>query len=208
MSFNRLKNDTCTYKYDLKQAVGPGEYMLAEPNIDCQTCFEQNPELRMSNNIRRSTGVSTCRKFPLIDVDSEMKNIHRPATKCPSRKYRGESYCESLNNFPDCAGPGKKTEPTRLSNPPCTLRGTGWNRWEWLCKNPQEKALIPFDFNISGRILAKDNHRPCVADPLKANDSLPPTPPPFKSSYSCAASKPEQFSTHWRECNTYSEYMR
>lgn len=207
MSFNRLKNDTCTYKYDLKQTAGPGDYMLSEPNIECLTCFQANPEIRLSNNIRRSTGVSTCRPHPLIDVDSEMKNIYRPATNCPSGKYRGEPFCDSLQNFPDCAEPGKKTEPTRLSNPPCTLRGTGWNRWEWLCLNPQDKALVPFDFNISGRIVAKDNHRPCIPKPL-TDMALPPTPQKFISPYSCAATaQPDHFSTQWRECQTYSGYM-
>ena len=64
-------------------------------------------------------------------------------------------------------------EDTRLSNPPCTLRGTGWNRWEWLCQDPQEE-LRPFDFNISNRIAAKDAHRPCIPIPISFNNRTNP----------------------------------
>ena len=75
-------------------------------------------------------------------------------------------------NFSDnnCFEP---VEDTRLSNPPCTLRGTGINRWEWLCRNPQERVFVPFDFNISDKTLAKDNHRPCVPNPLDQTLVLP-----------------------------------
>ena len=45
-----------------------------------------------------------------------------------------------LKHFQDCH---LNSEPTKLSNPPCNLRGTGWNRWEWLCQNPQDKVEIP-----------------------------------------------------------------
>ena len=57
-------------------------------------------------------------------------------------------------------------EEIRTSNPPCNLRGTGWNRWEWLCMDPQERVLMPFDNMVSNRIIVKDNHRPCVPNPI------------------------------------------
>ena len=65
-------------------------------------------------------------------------------------------------------------EDTRLTNPSCNLRGTGWNRWEHLlCGNPQERVEIPFNWNISNRIQAKDNHRPCIPSPLDPTPALP-----------------------------------
>ena len=106
---------------------------------------------------------------------------------CPELKYlpqkNGSQYCGAHSNkvvgcqknaklcvdntnmihFKNCFKP---TEDTRLSNPACNLRGTGWNRWEWLCRNPQERVEIPFDFQIDSVIVAKDNHRPCVPNPL------------------------------------------
>jgi hypothetical protein len=54
------------------------------------------------------------------------------------------------------------TDDSRLSNPPCNLRGTGWNRWEWLCLNPQERVEIPFDWNITYNGVSK-----CIDDNFK-----------------------------------------
>ena len=54
------------------------------------------------------------------------------------------------------------------------MRGTGFDRWEYLCFNPQEKATIPFDYNVSNRILVKDNHRPCVPKPIDPKSGYPP----------------------------------
>jgi hypothetical protein len=117
-------------------------------------------------------GAGVCAK-EAIDVDSELMGITRKSTNCPSGKFipKGEDYCKT--KMPkDCYGLSR--EDTKLSNPPCTLRGTGWNRWEWLCMNPQDKALIPFDFNINNRLVVKDNHRPCVPSPLDQFEALPP----------------------------------
>jgi hypothetical protein len=61
---------------------------------------------------------------------------------------------------------GLWSEDTRLSNPACTLRGTGWNRWEWLPKDPQERCIEEFDYQIDSKIVSKDNHRPCLPMPI------------------------------------------
>ena len=58
------------------------------------------------------------------------------------------------------------------------MRGLG-NRWEWLCLDPQEKVLIPFDHNINNRIIVKDNHRPIIPKPLDQSLALPKDPQPL-----------------------------
>jgi len=176
MSFNRLNYDTCAYKQNLYQSVGPGEYRLTEPPNTEEICFSESPHIRMQYQ-----GVSVTQDRPLIDVDSELMNITRPATNCPSRKYIPDgSQCGMVDPRDEEKNKvhGKEcfftVEDTRLSNPPCTLRGTGWNRWEWLCLNPQERVLMPFDHNINNRLVVKDNHRPCIPNPIDVNLSLPP----------------------------------
>lgn len=172
MSYSRLNYDRCTYTQNLKQSVGPADYVLGTPRVECRACFSTDPAVRMSSVPRISTGVSTCDQDALIDVDSELKLITRKASNCPSDKYlpKEKAMCK-LNNFPDCQALPR--EDTRLSNPTCTLRSTGWNRWEWLCKNPQDNALVPFDYNISNRIVVKDNHRPCIQEPINQAAALP-----------------------------------
>jgi len=68
----------------------------------------------------------------------------------------------NLYDFPKCKF---QTEDTRLSNPSNNLRGTGWNRFVPLCKDPQEQVTFPGEYMISTRIVVKDNHRPCVYAP-------------------------------------------
>ena len=176
MSFNRLNYDTCAYKQNLYQSVGPGEYKLTEPPNLEELCFSQSPQVRL-----QKTGVSIDPNKPLIDIDSELLNLTRASSNCPSKKYIPDgSQCgltnpkdkeNNLTHGKDCYF---DVEDTRLSNPPCTLRGTGWNRWEWLCLDPQERVLIPFDNNINNRLVVKDNHRPCIPKPIDLDMSLPP----------------------------------
>ena len=201
MSFNRATYDDGAYKQQLYQSVGVGNYLLGTPNNldkNCESCYPYPPTVRL-----QVQGDSLIANTPLIDVDSELLGLTRPLSKDPSQKYvpccpgaackgglpcgggvleectnckqnlkRGQRATDSnLKHFKDCFFP---EEFTRLSNGPSTLRGTGWNRWEWLCINPQERVEVPFDFNISARTLSKDNHRPCVPNPIDPSLSLPP----------------------------------
>ena len=174
MSFNRLDYDTCSYKQEIKESLGPGEYQLSTPYISCEDCFSKDPQL-----ILQRAGTSVAKNIPMIDVDSELMNINRKLSNCSSNDFipkfneKGEidNSIEQVD-FKDCKIPTK--ENTRLSNPACNLRGTGWNRWEWLCNDPQERVLIPFEHNISNRLLTKDNHRPLIPDPIDQSVFLPP----------------------------------
>lgn len=203
MSFSRLNYDFCAYKHDLKQSKGSGEYILNTPIIDCQACFPSDPSLQF-----QGSGTSICDDKPLIDMDSELRSITRKASNCPTKKYlpQANENC-SLKHFPDCRS--IPNENTRLSNPPCTARCNGWNRWEWLCQNPQDKALIPFDFNISNRLVVKDNHRPCLPTPLNQANFLPV----HNNSDSVVEYKQDiqQLennipSIHWRKSGSYAPY--
>lgn len=170
MSHTRLQYDDCAYRHELKESVGPGEYLLATPRVDCEyNCFFPSPGIALGRN-----GAAVCEK-ELIDVDSELMGISRKATLCPTNKYlpMDKPFCPA-RKLKDCSA--LSPEDTRISNGPCTLRGipNGFNRWEWLCKNPQEKALVPFDFNINNRIIVKDAHRPCIPNLMDQSAALPP----------------------------------
>jgi hypothetical protein len=183
MSFNRNVYDMCSYKYQLAESAGSGIYQLTRPNNVCAPCLPNDPRI-----IAQSQGVSISKNTSLIDIDSELIGIGRNLSDCPERKYmpnqnssfhcgaqtgnvrngcsKTDKLCidnTQVLNFGDCFTP---TEDTRLSNPPSTLRGTGWNRWEWLNADPQDRVTEPFDFQINTKILSKDNHRPCIPRPL------------------------------------------
>jgi hypothetical protein len=203
MSFNRLNYDDCTYQHNLTQSVGVGDYMLNTPSIECLSCFPKDPQTQSQKG-----GVSSCDQYKRVDVDSELLGITRKASNCPSQKYVPfvTPTCEIVN-MPDCKS--LPNEGTRISNPPATLRCTGWNRWEWLCQNPQDKALVPFDFNVNYRLVAKDNHRPCLPTPISQVPSLPKehfSDDVYQPENSCQQAIKDIPSVHWRNCKTYEVY--
>ena len=163
MSFNRLSYDSCGYAYDLNESVKIGDYALKTPRNDTN-CFYVNPSVALTS------GNSVCSS--VIYVDSELMGLNVPATKCPSKKYSpsDKPFC-ALKHMKDCNG--LSSEDTRMSNPPCTLRGTGWNRWEWLPTNPQKEAITPFETMLNNRLIVKDNHKPCLPSFTSAEGVLP-----------------------------------
>lgn len=241
MSFNRLNYDTCQYQQTLSESTGPGHYQLNTPPISCEPCYPKDVQSRLQHS-----GASVDTSRPIIDIDSEMLNITRPSSKCPSRKWvpqcekydangypcgQGvvgtcmqtectdktqvpnmpreakcpDQFSQKLTHWRDC---GKPVEDTRLVNPAGNLRGTGFNRWEWLCLNPQERVEIPFDTNISNRIVVKDNHRPCVPNPLSAEALLPKGTPTVEceNTKSTCAAPTNAPSVHWQTCQNLSVY--
>ena len=174
MSFNRLGYDTDAYKQQLNESVGPMDYMLNVPT-PCNTCYPENPAITLQKSGASTVGGSN---FINVDVESELKGQTRNASNCPLEKFMPNCKQPNLVHYKDCLIP---SEDTRTSNPPCNLRGTGWNRWEWLCINPQDKVAfdntpngrLPFDSDISTTTMIKDNHRPCLPVPLDQRLALP-----------------------------------
>ena len=168
MSFNKLSYDNCSYEQQLSETTGPGFYQLSTPPNACNACHPTDPRIRLQNG-----GVALNKNNNLIDIDSELIGITRNLSNCSKRKYiptecrTDKSKCidgtKEQIKFDNCF---VQSEDTRLSNPSCNLRGTGWNRWEWLCKNPQDQVIIPYEYEIDSRNLTKDSHRPCIPKPL------------------------------------------
>lgn len=228
MSFTNLSYDKGAYTTDLNQSVGPGVYRLGEPSISCEgQCYPYPPTVRLQRQ-----GDSISKNNLLVDVDSELLGITRKLSEDPNKQYQPncvDTVCSSgeacgqgvagqcsgmkpgqragdqdLHHWQDCYIPA---EDTRLSNPSCNLRGTGWNRFEWLCLNPQDRVEIPFDWNISNRIVVKDNHRPCIPNPVDPTAALPkggelPCEP---TQLTCAAfTQPN--SVHWQTAENIKKY--
>lgn len=169
MNFSRLRYDNDTYVHNLQQSIGVGEYSIGTPHNDCDNCSYYAPGINLDHS-----GSAVCDKA-LIDVDSELLNITRKASDCPSQKYlpNQKPFCNvNFKNKKECDF--LIPEYTLISNPKCTGHESTANRWEWLCTNPQDKAMIDFDYNINNRLIVKDAHRLCLPNPLDQTLSLPP----------------------------------
>jgi hypothetical protein len=207
-SMNKLRYDANAYSSDLAQSRSAGGYYLETPMPHCQPCFANDPRMQMGYS-----GHSECRDRALIDTNSDILGITRKASSAPGCKYQAprnpNEYC-SLVHVPDCTTKVLAVQDTRLTNPPSTLRATGWNRWEWLCANPQDHAILNFETGVDTSIVTKDNHRPRVVVPEDQTAVLPPRKyetadksAPKWMPKECA--EPEGFITqmpnmHWRSC--------
>lgn len=169
--FTRNRYDVQDYNRDLYQTIRPGHFRTNLPRNDCEGCLNPNPAHNASFG-------GSIYANNLMDVDSELMGLNVKNTKCPENKFNPEKANKEFreNNktkYDDC--PNFVGESTRLSNPGCTLRGTGWNRWEWLCQNPQDKAIVPFNIELNTSIMTKDDHRPCIPMPVDQSVSHPST---------------------------------
>ena len=173
----RLNNDDCSYKEKLRRTIGPGLYSLNVPYNDCLDCSKDipaDPSLRF-----QSYGPNLCTMKNAVDDSSELLGLNYKLSKCNADEYLPGKYITTGN----CAVKGTSDpraclapqEDTRLSNPPCTLKETGINRWEWLCWDPQERAIEGFDrVPVNYRMVAKDNHIPCLETPVDQSVFFPP----------------------------------
>ena len=116
MSFNRLNYDTCAYKQNLYQSVGPGEYRLTEPPNTEDICFAESPHIRLTHQ-----GVSVPKDKPLaqfgayglaIDagtaklIGTDPKSILRETGNILINKKAYQEMSKAINPF----GDGKASE--------------------------------------------------------------------------------------------------
>lgn len=168
-SMNRRTYDGCKTSDDLRVTTGPGRYQLDAPPKYCDATFAPEPTVR-----QQFWGASLNSAFIKTDVESDLLNLNRPTTRTVCDQY--DPMSNEVNKSADTVHVKETSFPqthTRLVDPPCTGRATGWNRWEWLCDNPQETVMIPFDNMVTTRLQQKDQFRPCIPTSVPQNALLP-----------------------------------
>ena len=171
----RMRYDKSSYQEQLERSIFPGVYKLVTPHNDCDDCSQYAPN---DPHIRyQSYGHHTCSMKKAVDDSSELYGLNYKNSKCNSDAYAPNSYISTgcvpkiIDDVRKCSTP---TESCRLSNPPCTLKETGINRFDPLCWDPQTKALESFDrIGVNYRMVAKDNHVPYIETPDEQDKFMP-----------------------------------
>jgi hypothetical protein len=160
--------DSCKTNDDLRISTGPGRYQLGEPSQACGACYVSDPSIR-----QQKWGAAMNTQYIKTDVESDLMNINRPPTRnnCGLYDPRTNAMNKAATELPKTCEFSQVH--TRLNDPPCNLRSSGWNRFEWLCQNPQENTLLPFDNLVTTRLAAKDSYRPCIPTPIGDLNVLP-----------------------------------
>ena len=121
MSFTRMKYDSKCQKQAFHDTLAPGKYALETP-LSCQPCFQGNPQILLQKN---GGSISRNEKNLFfrgpIDVESDLKNLNRVATKCPpKRRPKVPNNNGVFDARKNCFFP---VDNTRLTNPAANLAG-------------------------------------------------------------------------------------
>lgn len=164
-AFTRDSYTKCAYKTKMNESLAPGMYQLT--NQVRNDCFMDFPGGRFTINQPGS----------LIDIESELKNQTRAASRCPKKKYNPlvnckdcESCdkglpcdCEYSKNFKEKTMCNKQLYPTdtRERHSINNISEINHNRFESLCIDVQRSDRIQDNTyqGINTRTLSKDQHR-------------------------------------------------
>ena len=167
MAFTRFKYDDARTKKSLQQATDPGRWILNVPGNGANPCYMEDPQIRIQKwggNLRTNT----------INLESDLLGVNRHS----SRDCLGKDNYQKFNvpnepiKYPSCNA--LYTEESRAIAPAWMVRDKEQVDWYYPPLNPQENTCIPFQSNLSTRILEKDYFTPkrdCVIN--ETNNQLP-----------------------------------
>jgi hypothetical protein len=154
-ALTRPRNDPFHQVDDMRITSYSARYYLNPPAANCPTTFPVNATTRI-----QKSGNAWVEGQWKTDVESDLKGINRLGTKirCDSVQYNPDT--NTMNSIPLSNAKDENVPMTfaRLVDPPCTLRTTGWNRWQPLFHNPQETFETPFDFFIPSRDIDREKY--------------------------------------------------
>jgi hypothetical protein len=153
-ALTRLKFDDFHQIDDARITSYALRYYVNPPEANCPTSFPVDATTRI-----QKSGNSWPQGRWRTDVESDLKGINRfgSRVKCDDDLYNPET--NTMNRTPLRAAPDESFPLVfnRLYNPPCTLRATGWNRFDSVPHQPQLTFETPFDFYIPSKMLDKEN---------------------------------------------------
>jgi hypothetical protein len=163
MAFTRFKYDDCRTKKQLQQATDPGRWILNVPGNGANPCYMEDPQIiiqKWGANLRTNT----------INLESDLKGVNRHLSRdCLGKDdYRNYNVTNEAIQYPSCSN--LTTEQSRATNPAWWYRDLEQTDWYYPPLNPQANTCLPFQNNLSTRILEKDYFTPkrdCVMNETK-----------------------------------------
>lgn len=152
-ALTRSKFDDFHQSDDMRITSYAMRYYLNTPDTNCPTSYPVDATTRI-----QKSGASWPVGMWKTDVETDLKGINRLGSRVWVDKKLYNPDTNRVNNTPLQAAPDESTPQLfqRLVNPPCTLRATGWNRWEALPHQPQLTFETPFDHFIPSKMLDKE----------------------------------------------------
>jgi hypothetical protein len=151
-ALTRTRHDPAKMNENNDISTGPGRWAISPPNAYGNAAYVPNV-----TTIIQKWGASHIMTSTKTDVESDLLNVGRPSVRTACGQYQptqGAALAAQLTPMPEVAFP---QVASHLVDPPCTLRGSGGNRWQWLCENSQQKVMMPFEHLVDSRHAVKDS---------------------------------------------------
>lgn len=191
MSFTRFHDDPCRIEKQLQESTGTGKYMLNVPGNGTKPCFMEDPFIRMQKwgaNLQTNS----------INLESDLRGLTRQLNNdCKDENdYTKHSVKSKKVAYPSCL---PSTEQPRATHPAWTARDLEQVDWYVLPLDPQENVCIPFQNNLSTRILEKDYYTPTVPCLTQTPNDIPL----YSDAFSGHGVKTTTLCTTKNTCNPY-----
>ena len=167
MAETRFNSDPCRISKKLQQMTDEGRYRLNVPGLGQYPSFVEDPQIipqKWGGNLRTN----------IINIDNELRGVNRPLNKDCLGKDQYQRFNVSTQRVSYPTNTTLYTEESRTIMPAWTARDLEQVDWYDLPLNPQENTCLPFQNNISTRILEKDYFIANV--PCETNNHLFPLP--------------------------------
>jgi hypothetical protein len=163
MACTRFFYDDCRTKKSLQQATDPGRWILNVPGNGADLPYIEDPQIiiqKWGANLRTNT----------INLESDLKGVNKPLSRdCLGKdNYKNYNVPNEAINYP--SSNVLFTSESRATNPAWWYRDLEQVDWYYPPLNPQENTCLPFQNNLSTRILEKDYFTPkrdCVVNETK-----------------------------------------
>ena len=163
MAFTRFKYDDCRTKKELQQSTDQGRWILNVPGNGSNPCYIEDPQIiiqKWGGNLRTNT----------INLESDLRGVNRQIGRdCLGKdNYKSYNVPNEAIQYPKCNN--LFTEQSRATNPAWWYRDLEQVDWQFPPLNPQVNTCVPFQNNLSTRILEKDYFTPkrdCVVNETK-----------------------------------------
>ena len=151
MAFTRFNYDQCREIKKLQESTGLGRYMLNVPGNGTKPSFSADPFNRAQKwggNLRTNT----------INLESDLKGLTRNLNRDTlQNNYQTKSVSSSAMSYPETS---PYTDQSRATHPAWEVRDAETVNWSILHFNPQENTCLPFQNNLSTRIIEKNEFHP------------------------------------------------
>ena len=154
MAFTRFHDDPARVKKQLQQATDPGRWMVNVPGNGTHPGFSEDPYCRLQKwggNLRTN----------VVDLQSDLMGLTRNLNRDTLNKnnHKDKAIYSSKIEYPNYK---PYTDESRTTHPVWMYRDLEQTKNPIPVHDPQEHTCMPFENNLSTRILEKDNYRPKV----------------------------------------------